>query len=52
MPIFKADRTSGESWCYFRQSWMLWHHTHGINVIADVRMQKTGLSFSMQDAAQ
>ena len=38
MPIFKADRTSGEFWCYFRQSWMLWHHTHSINDIADVGM--------------
>ena len=52
MPIFKADRASGESWRYFRQSWMLWHHTHGINDIADVGMQKTGLSFAMRDAAQ
>ena len=31
---------------------MLWHHTQGINDIADVGMQKTGLSFAMRDAAQ
>ena len=43
MPVYKANRQSGETWHYFRQSWMLWHHTHGINDIADVGMQKTGL---------
>jgi len=52
MPIFKADRASGESWRYFRQSWMLWHSCNGIQEIADVGMQKTGLSFAMRDAAQ